>query len=416
MTEATLNPDSPEAACDLVRSALARDRTLEVVGRGSKRALGRPVDADAVIGLSGMSGITLYEPEELVMSAGPGTPVAEIEETLARNRQRLDFEPADYGRMLGGPADAGTIAGMFASNLAGPRRIKAGAARDHLLGVQAVTGRGDLIRAGGRVVKNVTGYDVCKLMAGSFGTLALMTELTFKVLPAAEDVRTVLLGGTDREAALVALRRAIGSSFDISGVAYLPAAAATRSAVETVRSAGSGLALIRLEGHAPSVRYRSEQVQALLSGAGGDIALIEAEASRALWREVRDVALMPADGLLWRASLPPTGAHAFLEEVQERLGAQALLDWSGGLVWLQVPDGGEDGGGALIRGALGGGGHATLIRAPEDLRRTVDVFQPQPHMLAELAARVKASFDPQGLFNPGRMVRPSPAGAAVSAA
>lgn len=416
MSTPTLVPNRPEDACDLVRSALAQSRRIETVTRGTKRALGRPVEADLVIDTSAMSGITLYEPEELVMTAGPGTLMAEIEEALARNRQRLDFEPADYGRLMGGQSGQGSIAGVFACNLAGPRRIKAGAARDHLLGVQVVTGRGDLIRAGGRVVKNVTGYDVCKLMAGSFGTLALMTELTFKVLPAAEDVRTLLIAGLARDDALSALRRAIGTPYDVSGVAFVPAEAAVRSDVETVRAAGSDLALIRIEGHAPSVRYRSEKIETLVSATGGATSLADAEESRALWREVRDVALLPADGLLWRVSLPPTEAPRFIDAVRDQIDAQALLDWAGGLVWLRVNEAGPDGGAAIVRGALGGSGHATLVRAPGAVRTAVDVFQPQPPMLAKLAARVKASFDPNGVFNPGRMVAPQAAQPAESAA
>ncbi len=198
------------------------------------------------------------------MSAACGTPLAEIEARLADNRQHLAFEPPDYGALLGGTPGAGTIGGVFACNLSGPRRIKAGAARDHFLGVQAITGRGELIKSGGRVVKNVTGYDLCKLFAGSFGTLAVMTELTFKVLPAPEETRTVLIGRLERAEAFSALRTAMASAYEVAGAAYLPGTVAARSAVVDVADAGSGAALLRLEGPVPSVRYRADALSRLL--------------------------------------------------------------------------------------------------------------------------------------------------------
>ena len=200
-----LRPTTPEELKELIAWAAAEEAALEILGAGSKRALGRPVEAERRVHLAGLAGITLYEPAELVMAARAGTPLAEIEERLAASQQQLAFEPPDYGLLLGGAAKGGTIGGAFACNLAGPRRIKAGAARDHLLGVQAATGRGELIKSGGRVVKNVTGYDLCKLLTGSFGTLAVMSEVTFKVLPAPPETATLLL---DRAAARARLGRA----------------------------------------------------------------------------------------------------------------------------------------------------------------------------------------------------------------
>ena len=166
-------------------------------GHGSKRAIGRPAQTDLTLDLSALSGITLYEPEELVLSAKAATPLAEIEALVAAKGQQLAFEPMDYATLLGGVAGRGTIGGALAANLSGPRRIKAGAARDHFLGFSAVSGRGETFKSGGRVVKNVTGYDLCKLIAGSWGTLAAMTEVTIKVLPAAETEETLLIRGLE---------------------------------------------------------------------------------------------------------------------------------------------------------------------------------------------------------------------------
>jgi glycolate dehydrogenase FAD-binding subunit len=398
-------PGSAAELKDLVAWAAGEESALEILGAGSKRAFGRPVDGTHVLSLDRLAGIGLYEPEELVMSAACGTPLAEIEARLAENRQQLAFEPADYGPLLGEATDRGTIGGAFACNLSGPRRIKAGAARDHLLGVQAVTGRGDLIKSGGRVVKNVTGYDLCKLLTGSFGTLALMTELTFKVLPAAAESCTLLLAGLARDKAFAALREALGSANDVAGAACLPAAAAARSAVAEVAAAGADLAALRLEGLAPSVAYRAAALETLLAPAGGGITRLEDAASATLWREIRDVRLLTeSSGVVWRVSTAPSAGPVLLATLERQFALDWFADWGGGLLWLALGDAGDDGGAAAIHSALDGpGGHATLVRASAPLRATVAVFQPQPPPLASLTARVKDSFDPKRILNPGRM-------------
>ena len=400
-----LRPGTAAELKDLVASAAGEERALEIIGAGSKRALGRPVADAHTVALDRLGGIQLYEPEELVMAAACGTPLAAIEAQLAENRQQLAFEPADYGPLLGGAPGRGTIGGVFACNLSGPRRIKAGAARDHLLGVQAVTGRGDLIKSGGRVVKNVTGYDLCKLLTGSFGTLAVMTEVTFKVLPAAPESMTLVLAGLPRERAMAALRDALGSANDVAGAACLPAAAAARSRVAEVAAAAAGLALLRLEGLAPSVAYRADALERLLAPAGGSIARLDGAASAALWHEIRDVGLLPEEApVVWRVSTAPTAGPALLPALERRCALDWLADWGGGLLWLALAEPGADGGAAAIRAALvEAGGHATLMRGSAALRAEVPVFQPQAPALARLTARVKDSFDPKRILNPGRM-------------
>jgi glycolate oxidase FAD binding subunit len=397
-----IRPSTAAELRDVVAWAAAEERPLELLGAGSKRGLGRPVEADTQVALDGLRGIGLYEPAELVMSAKAGTPLGEIEARLADNHQQLAFEPPDYGALLGGEPGRGTIGGVIACNLSGPRRIKAGAARDHFLGVQAVTGRGDLIKSGGRVVKNVTGYDLCKLFAGSFGTLVAMTDVTFKVLPAAEHETTLLLRARTREAAFAALRTAMNSAGDIAGAACLPAAAAGGSAVPTVAAGAGDLAALRLEGPAPSVRERAERLKASLAREGELDELAPAE-SATLWREIRDVALLPRDAPLWRVSASPTAGAPLLEALERVLRLAWLADWAGGLLWLAVDDAG-DAGATQIRAQLAKcGGHATLVRASTDLRAAVPVFQPQDSALARLSARVKDSFDPKRILNRGRM-------------
>ncbi len=398
-------PESARQVADAVAWAAAEEEPLEVLGRASKRAFGRPVQAGQGLELSGLAGITLYEAEELVLSARAGTPIAEIEAALAEKNQELAFEPPDLGPLLGGEAGAGSIGGVLACNLAGPRRIKAGAARDHFLGVSAVSGRGEAFKSGGRVVKNVTGYDLCKLMAGSHGTLAAMTDVTVKVLPAAEKTRTVLLLGLDDDKALAAMTRALGSAHEVSGAAHLPAVLAADSEVSYVREAGGAVTALRVEGTGPSVEYRSAALRRELADLGESEELHDRN-SAGFWQEVRDVQPFVArpECLVWRVSVPPQAGPAVAGALAQGQDALAYYDWGGGLLWLALPPS-KDGGHAALRAALSGcGGHATLIRGPETLRAAIPVFQPQDPAMAALTARVKDGFDPRRVLNPGRMV------------
>jgi len=397
----TLKPRDAKEVEDAVRWALGEDKALELTGRGSKRAIGRPSQTDFTFDLSGLSGVTLYEPEELVLSVKAGTPLAEIEKLLDDNDQQLAFEPMDYGPLLGGAAAQGTIGGAIAANLSGPRRIKAGAARDHFLGVTAVTGRAETIKSGGRVVKNVTGYDMCKLLAGSWGTLAAMTDITVKVLPKAESEATVLIEGLDDARACAAMAAAMGSACDVSGAAHLPDHVASYFDALPKPEASTAL---RLEGFAPSVKHRKEALAALMKPFGPVVLLDERE-SRALWTSVRQVKPFAAEAALarplWRISTAPSKGHAIAAAITP--AAQMFYDWAGGLLWVAMPFADEPGAAAIRAAVKAVGGHATLVRAPAAVRASVDVFEPQDVALRALSKRVKEGFDPKGVLNPGRM-------------
>jgi glycolate oxidase FAD binding subunit len=401
----TLRPRDAKDVAAAVEWALAESKTLEIVGQGSKRAIGRAAQWDLTLDLSDLSGVTLYEPDELVLSAKAGTPLAEIEALIAEKGQQLAFEPMDYGPVLGRSAGHGTLGGALATNLSGPRRIKAGAARDHFLGVTAVSGRGETFRSGGRVVKNVTGYDLCKVLAGSWGTLAAMTEVTVKVLPRAETEETLLVLGLDDVAAATAMASALGSSDDVSGAAHLPAYAAAR--VMRDATGGKAVTAMRLEGIAVSIAQRKRTLEALLKPFGPLLVIGEA-ASRALWRAVRDVLPLVAQDEraprpLWRISTAPTKGPDIVAQIAARAQAEWLYDWGGGLVWISLNPR-DDAGARLVRRAVGThGGHATLVRAPPATRAAVDVFGPQDRALAALTRRVKESFDPKGVLGAGRM-------------
>ncbi|WP_188260797.1 glycolate oxidase subunit GlcE [Azospirillum tabaci] len=413
MTVTTVKPDSAAQAADAVRWALSEGTPLDVAGSGSKRGLGRPIQTAYTLDLSGLSGVVAYEAEELVLTAKAGTPMAEILPMLAERRQQLAFEPQDLGPLFGQPEGQGTLGGVVASGMAGPRRISAGSARDHTLGIEGVNGRGDLYKGGGKVVKNVTGYDVPKLMAGSFGTLTALTELTVKVLPAPEDCRTLLLAGREDAGAVAALTAALQSPYDVSGAAHLPAAVAARSQVRAVAAVGGAVTLVRVEGFGPSVTAR---VAALKEELGAD-AVLDRDESLAVWREIRDVAYFcpatsPASAEegrggdqdsrhVWKISVQPSEGPRVAESIRWALDAELYFDWGGGLLWAAVAPTPDTA--VAIRGALGTAGHATLVRAPEDVRTTAEVFHPLPDPVMALSRRVKESFDPCGILNPGRM-------------
>ena len=404
-----LRPRDAADVAEAVAGAVAAGRRLEVIGHGSKRDIGPPVAADAVLDLSGLAGVALYEPEELVLSAGAGTALADIEALIGQRGQCLAFEPMDYGPVLGLPPGRGTLGGLAATNLSGPRRFKAGAARDHVLGVAAVSGRGEAFRAGGRVVKNVTGYDLARGLVGSWGTLAALTEVTLKVLPQAESEATVVVVEHDIEEACRTMRSIVGSSIDVSGAALVPKSLAGRLP-ELDGLPVADVALYRLEGIEVSI---AERLVRLEKAAGRFEVVMEQGPSRRLWRALRDVEpLAPAPGLpvdevpaLWRVCIAPTAGAWFAEALHGSAGMETMLDWGGALLWVAVPAEHTDCGAAAIRAAVrqAGGGHATLIRAPAARRAAIPVFEPQNAGVAELSRRLKEQFDPKGVLSPGRM-------------
>jgi glycolate oxidase FAD binding subunit len=402
----------------VVRAALAGEQPLEIIGHGSKRLIGQPMATNALLDLSDLNAVTSYEPNELIITVQAGAPLADVKSLIDSKNQQFAFEPMDTAPLLGTP-DIGTIGGMIGAGLAGPRRIKAGGARDHLLGAHAVSGFGDSFKTGGRVVKNVTGYDLCKLLAGSWGTLAVMTEVTLKVMPRPESERTLVLRGLDDVAANRAMTAALGSPFDVSGAAHVPNSA--------FRAAGGGLGgglgdlgyqreavtLLRLEGITASAAHRAAALGKALAGFG-TAEILEDAASIAIWSSIRDVQPFAAGGALgawpvWRIVCPPAAGGVLGQALARDTGGDVIYDWGGGLIWAALPPK-PDAQAALVRQRVdAAGGHATLLRASEQVRRNVDVFHPQREGLAGLSERVRHSFDPKNILNRGRLLRGSAA-------
>jgi glycolate oxidase FAD binding subunit len=384
----TLTPASPEEVREAVAEAAAAGRRVEVVGAGTKRGIGTVAGAELVVSLAGLTGVVDYAPEELVLTARPGARLKDLEKLVAAQDQMLAFEPPRLAKLLGTKGEP-TLGGVLAANLSGPRRIRGGAARDHLLGFAAVNGRGEAFKAGGKVVKNVTGYDLAKLMAGSWGTLAVMTEVTIKVLPRPRTEATLLMFGLDDRRAVEAMGAALNAPAEVSGAAHLPAEAAARAPL----AADMAVTALRVEGFEGSVAARAGGLAEVLKPFGRTDRL-DAAHSRQFWTQVREVEAFWNDPRpLWRISAPPAEGW----RVGEALGAsggEAIYDWGGGLVWAL------SGQAAVVRAAArAAGGHATLYRGQAD----GPAFQPLDGALAALSARVKAAFDPDGILNPGRM-------------
>lgn len=407
----SVRPDDEAGLLAVVTDALAAGRPMTIHAGGSKAGFGRPVVAPVRLDLSGLAGIVDYQPEELMLTLRPATPLAEVEALLAARGQMLAFEPPGFAALCGADSLSGTgsasatIGGTVAAGMAGPRRIRAGGARDHLLGFSAISGRAERFKAGAKVVKNVTGYDLPKLIAGSFGTLALMTELTLKVLPAPEDMVTLVVPAS-AETAVAAMTRLQIGPLEPTGLAWLPAVLAGDLA-----EGAQGVLLVRFEGPDGALADRIARAGDAGIGTAGT-RVLAAGATRPLWRRIAEVAeiLNPQAGeAVWRLSVPPASGARVLAAALAGGDARGFMDWGGGLVWVALPDGtGGDGGAGHLRRVVAaqGGGHATLLRGSDALRRRVAVFEPEPPVLARLSERVRAGFDPHGLFNPGRMQAP----------
>ena len=385
-------PHDEGAAAEIVRAAAATGERLRLVGGGTKAGIGRPAQDEATLSAAKLSGITLYEPAEMVVAARAGTPLTQVQALLAERGQMLPFEPMDHRRLMG-TEGAPTFGAVAAINNSGPRRINAGAARDSLIGVRFVNGRGEAIKSGGRVMKNVTGLDLVKLMAGSWGTLGLLTEVTFKVLPRQERVATLAFPNLDDARAIAALSAALGSPFELTGAAHLP------TGID-----GAARTLMRIEGFSESIDYRLGELRRLLRRFG-DPEILEGDPAADLWDRIRDAVPFaePLDAAIWRIATAPTHGPALTAAIAATRDARWFYDWGGGLIWLATPAT-DDAGAAVVRAAVQvQGGHATLVRAPDGVRASVPVFEPLSEPLMRLTAGIKAAHDPAGLFNPGRM-------------
>ena len=387
----------------LVGEAARTRWTLEVAGSGTKRRVGRPMEVSGVLTTRNLRGITLSEPTEQVISARSGTLLAALEAELAKNHQQLACEPIDLGPMLGEPAGQTSVGGMVATNLSGSRRIQRGAVRDQLLGLRCVNGRGEVFKWGGRVMKNVTGYDLCRTLAGSWGTLGIFTELTLRAIPKAEETRTLVLLGQPDAIAIDAMCQALATPYEVSGTIHLDASLARRLRSPAVARTDTSLTALRIENFSPAVATRAERLKDLF-GPYGQLVELDHPQSLAFWEELRQLSfLQGSTDPVWRISTKPKLGPRLVESVRRYRECRAAYDWSGGLIWLEIPDAGDAGADDIRRVVATIGGHATLIRAISGVRQTVPVFPPLEAAVQRLSDGIKQSFDPLHILNPGRL-------------
>jgi glycolate oxidase FAD binding subunit len=393
-------PKTESEAAAIIRDHATRGATLAIVGGNTRAGFGNAVAAETILSSCGLTGIVAYNSGEMVMTARAGTPVADIEAALAQSGQMMVFEPMDHRPLMATEGEP-TIGGVFAANVSGPRRFVSGAARDSLLGVRFVNGKGEIVKAGGRVMKNVTGLDLVKLMAGSHGTLGLLTEVTFRVPPRPKTEETIIVSGLNDAGAANAMAAVMALPLDVSGAAHLPLTVAW-TFLDGQLPEGEATVL-RIEGLAGSVSVRAEKLASAMRRLGPVTRLAQAESHR-LWREIRDVKPYVDDTMrpVWRVSVAPSAGHQLVAALRLEAGVDAYYDWQGGLVWMRMEAEPE---GDVVRRYIHalGGGHATLLRAAVAARATTSAFQPQPEAVALLSARVKEKFDPAGILNPGKM-------------
>ncbi|MES2492484.1 MAG: FAD-binding protein [Pseudomonadota bacterium] len=372
--------------CDVIADAARTQTKLAITGGGSKAGLGRPAATAHTLDMRGFSGIIDYDPAELVLTVGAGTPLVEIQELVASSGQRLAFAPFDHGPIHGLPDGASTIGGVIGSGVAGSNRLSQGSARDHLLGFRAVSGRGEPFLAGAKVVKNVTGYDLSKLVTGSWGRLVALTEVTLKTLPRPRASITKAFTGLTVGTAVSVMSRALGSPADVAAACHIPGGLAGPQA----------MTLLRLEGVEPSVAARSAMLDSLLAEFGPAPEADGADADT-IWAGIQTVGFLPRDQPLWRIHVAPRQAAAIAAALEQE-GGSVVLDWAGGLIWLAFGGSAE----RVRRLAVEAGGHATLVRAPVAMRDAVPALHPPLPAVAALEERVRRAFDPAGVFETGR--------------
>ena len=398
-----MRPAFETDAAQMLAEASRAGVGIEIAGSGSKAVIGRPTNTSHRLSTRMMKGISLYEPSEMVMSARAGTPVAEVMGQIAKSGQMLAFEPSEYAGVLGTDAAAATIGSVFAMNASGPRRVFAGAARDHLIGIKAVSGTGEVFKSGGRVMKNVTGYDLVKGIAGSWGTLALLTEVTFKVVPMPRAATTIVLLGLIDEIAIEALCMAMGTPFEVSGALHLQQSLAVTLDHSVVRAQGKAITALRIEGPPASLLARRDALARRLTPYG-KVHDLDTDSSLAFWDEIRRLGFFgETSAQVWRISTTPTKGPRVVEALQRYMPTRAFYDWSGGLVWAEVAASADAGAADIRRVVATHGGHATLMRAEPSVRAAVDVFQPLDPGVMKLSQRIKSALDPAGVLNPGRM-------------
>ena len=397
----TFKPSSREEIAEIIKNCYKKSIPLEINGTKSKNKIGRNFQSEKTLDLSGYSGIIEYKPEELYIKVKAGTPLKEILEAIDKNNQQLAFEPIDFGFLFEGKSNGGTIGGVVACNFAGPRRFKVGSARDHVLGFQGINGKGEIIKSGGTVVKNVTGYDLCKLVSGSYGTLTVLTELSIKVLPKSESSKTLIINNPHLKKAMEYLGTALSSSTDPSGGVFYPERFENNFVFNDLTHKGA-LTAIRIEGPTNSVDQRISRLVKELSLLENEYSVLDNFQTDLFWSKTRNLEVFSnLKNNLLRVIVPVSETLNVIQKLK-KYEINYFLDWGGNLIWLEL----ETISLKILREIKDitqeHSGYFTIIKLEDDLKASADIFTIDP-IKYKISEKIKKSFDPKRIFNPGKM-------------
>ena len=408
-SDSTKYPQNEREVSSLIKKFYKSNIPIELVGSGSKKSIGKPLQCSKTLNLSKLSGIIEYLPEELYIKVKACTPIKQIEEELKKNKQHLAFEPIDFGYLLNGKSDCGTAAGQVSCNISGPRRFKVGSTRDHVLGFRGVNGKGEIIKSGGNVVKNVTGYDLSKLVCGSYGTLIALTEITFKVLPAPEASKTLIIHDKKIEPATFLLEQAISSSNDISGAAFFPIEPKVPGCVMNIEKTfklndlkyGGSLTTIRIEGSKKSINLRIQNLIDELKIVNFDISILDTYQSEIFWNKVKSLEFFSSSkNNILRIVIPPSECVQLVYQLSNKF--KYYLDWGGALMWMEAFELSEEMFESIRKKVVKHGGYVTMIKNSDYLPYVEDVFTINRGRF-NISQNIKKSFDPKRILNPGKM-------------
>jgi glycolate oxidase FAD binding subunit len=402
-------PINENEVAGLIKKLYKSNTPLEIIGSGSKKEIGKPLQCAQTLNLSKLNGIIEYLPEELYIKVKAGTSIEKIENRLKKNNQQLAFEPIDFGYLFQGKSNSGTAAGHVACNISGPRRFKVGSIRDHILGFKAVNGRGEIIKSGGTVVKNVTGYDLSKLICNSYGTLAAITEVTFKVLPTSEESKTLVIHNQSIDYAPEYLERAISSSNEVSGATFLPTEPICNNCemnientfkLNDLKKKGS-MTAIRIEGSKKSTNERLKNLIKELKLLESNISVLETLQSEIFWKKIKNLEFFSlTKNNIFRIVIPPSECIKLIYEIPNNF--KYFVDWGGALIWVEACELSEQKFESIRRKVVSHGGYITMIKNSNYLPYVEDVFTIN-NVRFNISQSIKKSFDPKGILNPGKM-------------
>ena len=394
-------PNNEKDLQEIIKYCFKNNLPIEIIGKGTKSLIGKKLQCAKTLDMSNISGIIDYKPEELYITVKAGTPIKTIQDELKKNNQHLAFEPVNFSELFKKDSNEGTIGGTLSCNFSGSRRFKVGSARDHILGFKGYNGTGEKIKSGGTVVKNVTGYDLSKLITGSFGTLLVLSEITLKVLPLQTDTKTIVVSGLSLEHALGILGSAISSSNDPSGAVFYPDSLRNNFVFNDLTHPGS-ITAIRVEGSKTSTEQRINNLIQDLSLLDKNVTVIDSIQSEIFWEDTRSIKVFSKNQKnILRAVVPPSETINLINRLKS-FHPTYFIDWGGSLIWIELDYLSNQKIDQIRKRILVADGYLTVIKSPENIKSSSELFTIDP-IKFKISQNIKKSFDPKRIFNPGKM-------------